>query len=79
LTLSAHLLFEKILELILLLDLLLVELLPRGSRRRMSLGQHRRNREMMVNRQARNCQMGMAKVMALPTVPLMRVSFAFTR
>jgi hypothetical protein len=76
-TLEAHLSFEMILELILLLHLLLVELLPRGSRRKTSLGQHPRKLGMrVVNRQARSRQMVMAKVMVLlPTDPLMRVSF----
>ena len=75
--LGAHLLFEMILEPILLLHLLLVELLPRESRRKTSPGQHQRKLGMrVVNRQARNLQMAMAKLMVLlPIDPLMRVSF----
>jgi len=73
---GAHRLSEKIHEPIRLLHQLLVGLLPRGSRRKTSLGQHRRRLGMkVVNPRARSSPTVTAKVTAqLRTDPLMRVS-----
>jgi len=71
---GVHLSFEKILEPIHLLLLLLVELLQKGNRRKTSLGQHRRNLGMkVVNRQVRSLLTGMARVTVLPIELLMKV------